>query len=321
MKPFNIETYLTPSYSFLSGLKKGAAPNALIYSRQNPAPQKEYQHEGKVIESAVFYPNEFDKKYVASDVNTDTKGYKFCAAAAAAILKGRKPDKVMKIARRYANISLTEKTLIGKMSGDYRPIIKSLIQSQGRQIISTDLYDRAKMIRDNIYFNSPLEDYLKVAHIEELVEWKNKYTSVPCRGYPDISNQDFTIDFKTGLDVSPNKFASRWGYARKYGYLEQVTGYAESKGDILKHDCIIFAVEKNPPYNWAMYSLSDWDKEYALIEFSKWCAKFKFIQENDLWDIGYEFDAMYRFDESEFTYVKYSELPIYKTSIYDYETF
>lgn len=327
-KEFNIHEYKQVSFSFLKDLED--SPLKVIESYKQKAKNKslgiddstEAQRHGKIIETAVFYPDEFDNIYarIENKVNEDAEYYKICKIwHEMEKYKNETEENIINTIKEETGTRLKEDTIIKKIKEDWQHVLGYLHLIQSKKIISEDEYAMAMGIRDRLLKTSPMPDILADAVIEPHIEWTNQDSGLNCHGYPDIKIPGKIVyEFKTGFDVSPGRFAGRWGSIKKFKYDMQLAAYREGVGGELP--CSIFAVEKKPPYDWAIYDLAtvndNWDIVCALENFNIACKCFQFIKENELWNVGTEFKSMYQYNANEGEWENYFVQPRYKTEIH-----
>lgn len=327
---FDITSYNELSYSTGKLFDGAFAPNRVIWEKNNreakkSEKQKYHEFEGKVIETAVLYPDEFDGIYKLDDtgINPTTKAYEF--AKAYHIGRTEKKwgeNRAVIVAQRFSRIQTPSKlsTLLDKVQSEYQPFIQHFQDYKGLTPISPELYHMAMRHRDRVYDDhNELKDILTDSRVqkEPLLNWENEWTHVKCKGYPDVSIPgEVKVDLKTTRNASKDQFARRYGDMHKFNYIPQLAAYNEADKNGQDQLCFVYAMEKHPLANWNMFKVSDWDLLEGKSIFSKWCAAFRFCKEHNLWHMGYEFSAMYQFEDDAFTYKKKSASAIVETDIY-----
>lgn len=335
MKEFDITKYAEgpASQSFLKAVDGHFAPNRVIYDRRQQEKNRAegkidyYFFEGKVIETAVLYPDDFDQKYKIDDtgINTDTKSYEFAKAYSAGRNKKKWGEiRAARVAQRFSRIQSPKSIdkLLEKVAedGEWEKLMRHFQDFKGKEAIKPELYDIAMKHRDKVYEDhNPLKDFLEDPRclIEPHLEWENFATGVKCHGFPDISiPKEVKIDLKALRDVSNNELNKPFGPIKKFNYIPQLAAYDEADHNVDGTICYIYAMEKHPLCNWNMKRISDHDIYIGLEKFNKWCAAFKFLNENDLWHMGYEFSTLYGYDSDEMEYVQKTKVAISETNLY-----
>lgn len=305
MKPFDINTY-NPSPSFLKkllteNLQTGGAPAKALYMKLNEKNEKKSDAliEGALIDTAILDRENLERKFFVSDlkINTDTKKYKLAMLTARLIGRGYELEEAVKHAKRFTQASYKVDTILSKWDCEYQPILNHLWKVGERTVVSSDMFKRALKIRESALnsTNSFLPEYIERGILQKKVTWENKETGLSVRGEADIViPNEKIIDLKSTYNASPKAFAGMWGQAKKLHYAFQLSAYAEAYEDFGEHQLLIIAVEKEPPYLIQEYNIGYSDYEWGRDMWNRMCAKFQYIQENDLWGCGYEFDAMHR---------------------------
>lgn len=330
---FDIKKYAETavSYSFLKGLDGDFAPNRVVYDRakqeEGDTEEKEHFRDGKIIETAVLRPDEFDQRYKVckTKINPDTKSFQFVKAyRAATIDKEMEPEAAAKEAMEYSRLAATTKidTLIKNVAedGKWMPIVKHLEDWKDLEPIDERIYGIAMKHRDRVHDkHNPLRDILEDSRclIEPHLEWENMATGVKCHGYPDVSiPREIKVDLKALVDVSNKELNKPFGPIKKFNFIPQLAAYDEADPNIEGTRCYIYAMEKHELANWNMKRISDSDLYAGLEKFNQWCAAYKFLNENDLWHMGYEFSTMYAYDEMEQVYRQINKVAISETNLY-----
>lgn len=108
--------------------------------------------------------------------------------------------------------------------------------------------------------------------VERSIYFRDEATSIQCKCRPDLITEydrgPLIVDFKTTRDIEEAIFSKDM---KNYGYLVQLAFYADAASKILGYDvdCAIVAVEKEPPFDCAIYILNDDDVEYGR-QWYKW---------------------------------------------------
>lgn len=155
--------------------------------------------------------------------------------------------------REYVRMEKFDKrTSIGKLAAE-----QFADQHKGKEVVEADVYDLAAAIRDSLHSSSVVRDLLKGGKAEHSAFWEDFDTGEQCRVRPDLAQPGFILDLKTTQDASPDSFAksvATFGYHLQDAFYSE--GWEQAGGG--KIDKFVFlAVEKEPPYAWAIYELDD----------------------------------------------------------------
>ena len=133
---------------------------------------------------------------------------------------------------------------------------KAKLEKIGLPIISVADLDKALRMRDSVWASKHAAELLTGCVTEQQTTWTGYDAKVPCKGGIDAIGSAGIVDLKTTIDASPEAFARA---IRSYGYYMQaahyIDGVAETTGGIAPFTFI--AVEKQPPYAVACYTLSN----------------------------------------------------------------
>jgi len=133
---------------------------------------------------------------------------------------------------------------------------KEKLERIGLPIISVADLDKALRMRDSVWANAHAASLLTGCETEQQTTWTGYDAQVPCKAGIDAFGPAGIVDLKTTIDGSPDAFARA---IRSYGYYMQaahyIDGVAETTGGIAPFTFI--AVEKQPPYAVACYTLSN----------------------------------------------------------------
>lgn len=132
---------------------------------------------------------------------------------------------------------------------------KARLEAYGLPVISQDDEDRALRVRDAFWSNSFIKELMQGAECETSHQWRGYSSHVPCKAGVDAFTADHIIDLKTCLDASPEGFAAQ---IRRFNYDLQAAHYLDALVDKDVHSFVFVAVETQPPYAVAAYTL-DYD--------------------------------------------------------------
>lgn len=149
------------------------------------------------------------------------------------------------ISKLYAVKTLNWTTKEGKEE-------KAYLESLNLPIISKSDEDRALAVRDSVWRSSFIKDLMKGAVIESNQQWQGYSNLCPCKAGIDAYTDNHIIDLKTCLDASPEGFAAQ---IRRFNYDLQAAHYLEAMVHEDIHSFVFVAVETQPPYAVAAYTL------------------------------------------------------------------
>lgn len=133
------------------------------------------------------------------------------------------------------------------------------LERSGRKVITRELWDTARRVRDNIARNAGARDIMaKVRAHETSVSGLPLYgvRDIPTKCRPDGLGDGFLLDLKTTRSTSPRDF-ERSAYA--LGYHRQLAWYSDclkSVGVEVDGGCYILAVENTPPNEVRVYRVA-----------------------------------------------------------------
>ena len=201
------------------------------------------QRQGRVSHTAILEPDEFESRYVViGQCDGKTKSGKRCSRSGAVYREGQ------------------------SFCGQHDP--KPGVAHEGPEVISESERDVALAQRDKVFSRAAAKTLLTGSGEVELgVLWHDQETDVLCKGRWDRHSPDIAggaiVDLKTTKDASRLEFERsifNFGYFRQAGlYLSgaQVRRLPAKR-------FVIIAVEKTPPYEVAVYRLSDSATEEGL---------------------------------------------------------
>lgn len=214
-------------------------------------PEKEWQIVGSATGTAILEPDEFKRYYAWLD------DLEICKE-----IGGPRPTTTNKYKEWIA-----EET-------------KKL---QGKKIISLEDYNRSLAMRDAVHKHPAAKALLKSGQAERTFYFIDPLTGAACRIRPDfLSGTGFTVDVKTTEDARPEAFARS---CYKFRYHVQDSYYTDG----LKHNgidrkgFIFIVVEKKPPHNVAVYTLSDPSKVLGRTEYQSNLFTYKECQDKGIW--------------------------------------
>jgi hypothetical protein len=148
-----------------------------------------------------------------------------------------------------------------------------------------------KLVKDNLIqnvqnavnTNESAKLLLYNSKIEHSIFWTDNDINFKCRpdAYKVVDGICFCVDLKTTADASPDKFEYS---IREYGYHIQAAHYLNGLKAAVKADSYQFyfiAVEKDAPYNCAVYSLHPQYIEIGNIQIAKAIENYKTGKKNN----------------------------------------
>ena len=163
-----------------------------------------------------------------------------------------------------------------------------LIEAQGKTIINEEemlmIVEMVKNATENKTFVSLLEN----SYRELSAYLVDEKTGLKIRMRPDIMCQSKStiVDIKSCLDSSPKQFK---GNVYSYGYSLSAAFYS----DFLNRENYIFAaIEKQEPYQTALYSLNDEMMEYGRTQYRLGLDLLKWSYDNNYWCDHNEFEIL-----------------------------
>jgi hypothetical protein len=162
------------------------------------------------------------------------------------------------------------------------------LHSANKTILFEDEMDMIKQIADNAVNNKTFVELLKNSYRELSFYTVDDKTGIKLRMRPDIMPIDKStlVDIKSCTDSSPRSFKSD---VYKYGYSVSAAFY----GDFLKRENYVFAaMEKQPPYQVALYSLDDDMMEYGRKQYRMGLDLLRWSIDNNYWCNYNEFEIL-----------------------------
>ncbi len=155
----------------------------------------------------------------------------------------------------------------------------------GLTIVGCDEFDECVLMAEAV--EKAAGDILDIcgARIEIPLFWNDPITGLRCKAKPDYSRKlnRILIDLKSCRSIDEREFGAS---AARYGYHCQLAHYANGIGSAYgwkPKEVIIIAVEKYPPYDTAIFELSEDDLWAGAEEVGELLAKVKECQESGIW--------------------------------------
>lgn len=152
--------------------------------------------------------------------------------------------------RYVRGISVDKRTKDGKAAWE-----AFQAENANREVVDADTYDMACAMRDSLHASSRIRSMTQGGVAEQSAYWTDDKTGLLCRVRPDLVVPGAIIDLKTTTDAGPQAFASS---VAKFGYHLQASMYLEGWASAGGDETCVFqfiAVEKEPPYAFAVYML------------------------------------------------------------------
>jgi hypothetical protein len=155
---------------------------------------------------------------------------------------------------------------------------EELAKKEGKEILPPAVWDLCYNIKKEFDENPVLNQFKESSLIEQEIYFD--MDGVDCKAKLDIVNpqEGFIVDFKTTLDAG-KKFERD---IFNIGYHRQLAWYREAARKEYGTDfrCYIFAQEKEQPYAYAMYELSETALELGLHDMQLALELFKLYETN-----------------------------------------
>lgn len=156
----------------------------------------------------------------------------------------------------------------------------------GRELLDADSYDRLQRMRDAAMANAAAGALLgaRPYQVEQSFYWTDPATGELCRCRPDIWRDDDILgDVKSTLDASPDGFAKS---VFNYRYHVQDPFYRdgfEACTGRAPRGFLFIAVEKDPPFATAVYSLDPEAIELGRVEYQRDLARYAECRRTGQW--------------------------------------
>jgi hypothetical protein len=153
----------------------------------------------------------------------------------------------------------------GRRAGKIWDEFKSVADAEKMEVVKRDEMNDALTIRDAVLNHSVAGDIIRSFRaVEQLIEWNDPDSGVPCRGYLDGMGDGFICDLKSTASNDPDDFV-RSCYKEKYSlqasmYLDAANGMMENANQPSEfypiedfNDFYIIAFEKSAPFHVMVY--------------------------------------------------------------------
>lgn len=181
----------------------------------------------------------------------------------------------------YISQNFDKRTTIGKAG-----YAKSLIESKGKILIEQSDLDIIKEMHNMLEEDNKASELIRGAQYEKSIYWIDEETGITCKARPDIWHDGFIVDLKTTRDASYRAFSRDFysmGYALQLGIMHEAT---KSIGKPIT-TFIDLAIEKLPPYAFAIYTIDESVLEFGINQFHHYLKLIKESVDKDKWE-GYK---------------------------------
>ena len=163
-------------------------------------------------------------------------------------------------------------------------------REQAAAIIGTDImllkdddYNNCLTIREHLFKQNGIKNLLTGSAEKE---YFYEIDGVQVKSKLDLVTDKYIVDLKTCEDASPSKFTHNF---INYHYYAQAYMYqlaeAKTSGEIKPY--FIMALEKEPPFEFRIYSVNDFWLQAGRSTIERWISIFKKCTEKNEWP-GYE---------------------------------
>jgi hypothetical protein len=140
---------------------------------------------GSLVDTMILEPDLYEERFVVQPSTYKTEK-----------TKGRGANKVTETIEKPWNLnSNTCKS------------IKAELEASGKQVISQNEHDSAKLMRAAILENAEAAVPVVEGKKQVSIVWDDEKTGIRCKGRFDILNEETIDDLKTARDASPNAFS------------------------------------------------------------------------------------------------------------------
>lgn len=157
----------------------------------------------------------------------------------------------------------------------------------GQEVVKASEIGEARSSSATVLTHPLLAAYRLGAAYELTATWTDEVTGLRCKARPDWLCGDVLLDLKTTQSINALRFTSQ---AEKLGYFCQLAHYRnglEACGHPVKR-LLIVAVEKKPPFDLAVFELTDAAVTSAAMEVAELLRRLKACQDSGRWLGRYE---------------------------------
>jgi hypothetical protein len=236
------------------------SPLCYHYYQQRPSPDKPAYQLGRAVHAAILEPEHFAGRYTVMH-GTQPEDWRNIAAAQVegklGELYGVYPGKVRR-GKAWEQFEADH-------GSDPRPILlkKDVDRSVelwervgDAEIVTADQMDTATILATAVQRHETASLHLSGGTMEQTIEWTDPATNLKCKGRADCIT-DRIVDLKTAREVEPRRFSYA---ASDYLYHGQMAFYhdgARLAGLDIDMPPVIIAVQNAPPYDVAVYQVSE----------------------------------------------------------------
>lgn len=162
------------------------------------------------------------------------------------------------------------------------------VKSEGKTILFEDEMEMIRKMAEMALQNHTLTELMRDSYRELSVYTEDPVTGLKIRMRPDSMAQSKStiVDIKSCLDSSPRKFKND---VYNYGYSLSGAYYCDFIG---RENYVFAAIEKQPPFQAALYVLNDEMMDYGRSQYRMGLDLLKFCQDNNVWPSYNEFEVM-----------------------------
>lgn len=161
-------------------------------------------------------------------------------------------------------------------------------KAEGKTILFEDEMEMIRLMAENALKNHTLTELMLGSYRELSVYTEDPVTGLKLRMRPDSMAQSKStiVDIKSCLDSSPKKFKND---VYNFGYSLSAAYYCDFIG---RENYVFAAIEKQAPYQVALYVLNDEMMDYGRTQYRMGLDLIKFCQDNNVWPSYNEFEVM-----------------------------
>jgi hypothetical protein len=157
-----------------------------------------------------------------------------------------------------------------------------IIQSEGREILSAEVYAEAKLYADAVLKDGIAQALFSGVQVEKSIYYTHKGTGLQCKVRPDAWIGSVVTDLKTCKDASFDAFqraAVSGGYFIQAAMIKQ----ALESIDIEMEKFIFYCVEKSEAAPTTYYELDEYTLERAENEYNNLMHGIAYCMDNSRW--------------------------------------
>lgn len=167
--------------------------------------------------------------------------------------------------------------IVNKRTNEGKEILAEFHETNsGKTIVTEEQFNLASILKDKIYEHKKANLLLSGKGENEIsLFWEDEDTKIKCKAKLDRIKSDIIIDLKSARSAKPEIFAKQ---VYDLGYHRQSAFYLNGFKECYKKEAkgfVFIVVEKEPPYNVAVYEISELFKEVGKIEISELLQTYK----------------------------------------------